>query len=42
MNLINVDLENTKRLSFEQLGRVLSLMDALTVIKYDEECNSNY
>lgn len=34
--LLNIDTNNTKRLSFEQLGRVLCVMEVFNVIQYDE------
>jgi hypothetical protein len=38
--LIEIDEDNLKILNFEQLGRVLFMMGAFKVIKYDENYNS--
>lgn len=35
---MSVDQQESKVISFEQLGRVLFLMGLFEVIKYDEEC----
>ena len=40
--LVEIDKEKSKRLSFEQLGRLLTLMGVFRVIQYDEyyKCNN--
>lgn len=35
-NLLSIDVRNDKSLTFEQLGRLLNLMNVFTVIQYDE------
>ncbi len=37
--LLEVDREGQKLISFEQLGRMFSLLDIFRVIQYDEHCN---
>ena len=36
-HLLNIDVRNDKSLTFEQLGRLLNLMNVFTVITYDED-----
>lgn len=37
--LMEIDPDSTKRITFEQLGRVLTLLELFIVCKYDENFN---
>jgi hypothetical protein len=44
--LTDIDKEGTKRITFEQLGRIFTLIGAFRIIQYDEDfnckCYKNY
>lgn len=37
--IMEVDKENTKKITFEQFGRILTLLEILRVVQYDESFN---